>query len=120
GAGGGAVEGGPSSTERHGGSEAEVGVSSGSAPVRRAAARRHRFRAGPSRRDDGGRRVDPGRDRLPQDAARPGPAGAGALAGRRGAAAPGAPPVAQREAPGKKAERLEEPSQTGAVHLSVA
>ena len=57
------------------------------AAVRRAAARRHRVRPRPHRHDDVRRRVDPRRDRVPEDAARPGPADRRADAGHRAAAA---------------------------------
>src|SRR5262249_61332810 len=107
------------SLDRAGGSEAEVRIPPGRAPVRRAAARRHRFRAGPSRRDDGGRRVDPGCDRLPQDAARPGPAGAGALGGRREAAARAAHPLAPPEYQGIEADWLKDPSNPSAFPPSL-
>ena len=61
---------------------AEVRLPARRAAVRRAAARRHRVRPRPHRRDDGGRRVDPRRDRVPEDAARAGPARRRADAGR--------------------------------------
>ena len=52
----------------------EVRLPARRAAVRRAAAWRHRVRPRPDRRDDGGRRADPRRDRVPEDAARAGPA----------------------------------------------
>ena len=54
----------------------EVRLPARRAAVRRAAARRHRLRPGPHGHADGRRRVDPRRDRLPEDAARAGPADA--------------------------------------------
>ena len=52
----------------------EVRLPARRAVLRRAAARRHRVRPRPARRDDGGRRTDPRRDRVPEDAARAGSA----------------------------------------------
>ena len=52
------------------------------AVLRRAAARRHRLRPRPHRDDDGGRRLDSRRDRVPEDAARAGSAGRRARARR--------------------------------------
>jgi len=79
---GSSVESVPRAFDRTRGSEAEVRVPAGGAPVRGAAARRHRLRPGPHRRHDDGRRIHPRRDRLPQDAARARPAHACAFAGR--------------------------------------
>ena len=62
------------------------------ARVRHAAARRHRPRPRPHRRDPGRRAVDPRRHRVPEDRAGRGPDVDGALAGRRAAAARAAPP----------------------------
>ena len=59
----------------------EVRLPARRALLRRAAARRHRLRLRPHGGDDGGRGPDPRRDRLPEDAARPGPHGRGAEPG---------------------------------------
>ena len=75
--------------------QAQVRLPARRAAVRRAAARRHRLRPRPHRDADGRRRVDPRRDRLPEDAARAGPADQRAAAGRREAAARAAHPAAQ-------------------------
>ncbi len=50
----------------------EIRLPARRAVLRRAAARRHRVRSRPADRDDGRRRADPRRDRVPEDAARPG------------------------------------------------
>jgi aspartyl-tRNA synthetase len=63
--------------------------------VRRAPARWPGLWPGPPHHADDGRRVDPRRDRLPQDPARPGPADPGALASGREAAARAAHSPAQ-------------------------
>ena len=52
----------------------EVRLPAGRAAVRRPAARRPGLRPRPHRHDDDRRRVDPRRDRLPEDATRAGPA----------------------------------------------
>ena len=54
---------------------------------------RHRLRPGPHRHHDDRRRVDPRRDRLPEDPARAVSADAGAVGGRREAAARAAHPL---------------------------
>ena len=65
----------------------EIRLPARRAAVRRAAARRHRVRPRPHGHADVRRRVDPRRDRIPQDAARTGPAHRRADAGHRAAAA---------------------------------
>ena len=56
------------------GPAAQVRLPARRAAIRRAAARRHRVRPRSDRDDDGGRGLDPRRHRVPEDAARPGPA----------------------------------------------
>src|SRR5438105_12309524 len=89
-----AEQGVPRAEDQRRGSAAEVRLPAGRAAVRRTAARRHRRRPGPLRDADGRRRVVARRDRVPQDAARPGPAHAGAGSGGRQAAARAAYPAA--------------------------
>ncbi len=76
------------------GSPGQVRFFAAGAAVRRAAARRHRLRAGPHRDHDGGCRVHPRRDRVSEDTARAVPAHAGAEHGRRETAARAAHPAA--------------------------
>ncbi len=95
---GGAEQGVPGAEHRRGRGAREVRFPARRAAVRRAAPRRHRLRPGPHRHDDDRRRIDPRRDRLPQDAARAVPADAGAVGGRREAAARAAHPAAAVEA----------------------
>ena len=61
-----------------GGAAREVRLPARCARLRRAAARRHRLRPRPHGGDARGRGPDPRRDRVPEDAARPGPHGRGA------------------------------------------
>ncbi len=70
----------------------QVRLPAGRALLRRPAARRHRLRLRPHGGDDGGRGPDPRRDRLPEDAARPGPHGRDA---QRGDGTPAARPAHQ-------------------------
>ena len=77
----------------------QVRLPAAGAAVRRAAARRHRLRLRPAGDADGRRRGDPRRDRVPEDAARPGPGHRRALAGDRAAAARAAHPAAERSPP---------------------
>ena len=72
----------------------EVRVLARRPAVRRAASRRPCLRPGPHRDADGRRAVDPRRDRVSEDPARPGPAHAGAQRGGREAAARAAHPRA--------------------------
>ena len=76
--------------------QAQVRLPARRAAVRRAAARRHRDRPRPLRHADDRRRVAARRDRVPEDAARAGPADQRARPGRREAAARAAHPAAQR------------------------
>ena len=84
---------------RRRGSRGQVRLSAAGAAIRRAAARRHRVRARPHRDADGGRGVDPRRDRVSQDAARAVPAHACAEHGRRAAVARAAYPAAANAGP---------------------
>ena len=92
---GGAEQGVPRAQDRRRGSAREVRLPARRAAVRRAAARRHRDRPRPLRDADDRRRVAARRDRVPEDAARAGPAHQRARAGRREAAARAAHPPAQ-------------------------
>ena len=74
----------------------EIRLPARRAVLRRAAARRHRVRPRPARRDDGRRRPDPRRDRVPEDAARTGSAGRRAQRRHRAAAARSAHQGARR------------------------
>jgi aspartyl-tRNA synthetase len=72
---------------RRGRAAREVRLPAGCAQVRRATARRHRLRPRPHQRADGRQRLDPRRDRLPQDPEGLVPADRRAERGGRGAAA---------------------------------
>ena len=93
-----AAEGVPRARHRGGRSAGQVRLPARRAAIRRAAARRHRVRARPHRDADGGRGLDPRRDRVSQDAARAVPAHARAEPGGREAAARAAHPAAATEA----------------------
>ena len=87
--------------DRARGCQGEVRLPARRAAVRRAAARWHRVRPRPHRHDDDQGRLDPRRDRVPEDAARAVPAHRRTERGRRGAAARAAHPAAQpRQPPG--------------------
>ncbi len=84
------------------GSAAKVRLPARRAAVRRAPARWPGFWPGPHRHHDDRRRVDPRRDRFPQDAARPVPADPGAIArGREAVARTAYPPAQYRRRQGR-------------------